>query len=82
MQWKTWFVDIDGYRRKVEVEWSPPFGRGDVFADGELIYSWAPGWRGMPNRSDFEVCGKASFLRKKGFVFSTPELYVDGELIT
>ena len=81
MQWKTWLVSIDGHNHKIEVEWWPPFGSGDVYADDQLVYSWPPGLRGMPGKSEFEVYGKPFLLRKKGFVFVEPELYIDGKLI-
>ena len=81
MQLKSWVIEIDERDHMVEVEWWPPFGRGDVYADGELVYSWSPGLRGMPEKNNFEAFGKPFHLKKKGFVFTKPELYFEGNLV-
>ena len=78
---KTWTVEVAGQQHIIEVKSGSFAGGGSVTGDGKVASNWGTSISGLPMPLKFEVQGKKAEIKSKGFMASSPVLYLEGKEI-
>jgi len=78
---KKWQTEVEGQQCIIELKSGSFVGGGCLTVNGKEINKWGTSISGLPTQIKFEVQGKKAEIKSKGFMGTTPSLYVDGKEI-